>query len=123
MYAVPGTPPQTTEFALHLAELTGLLDGPQRADHGIEQEQEHQQAILVEMQLAVAGLVALATDVVQACQERGELVEILQARHVFFTHVIAILAGHAGNYARLHKQRNTTCAGFVSMRKSRAEQD
>ena len=55
---------------------------------------------LVEVQLAVAGLVALAADVVQAFQERRELVEVLQARHVFFAHLFALLASHDGDYAR-----------------------
>ena len=71
-----------------------------RADHGIEQEQQHEHAVLVEVQLAVAGLVALAADLVQAREQRSELVEILQARHVLFAHVIAAFASHAGNYAR-----------------------
>jgi hypothetical protein len=108
---------------LHFAQFAGLLDGPQRADHGIEQEQQHQQAILVEVQLAVAGLVALAADVVQTRQERSELVEILQARYVFLPHFLAFLAGHAGDYARWEKERNTTCVGCVRMRKYHAEQD
>ena len=62
--------PQAAELALHVAQFAGLLDGPQRTDHGIEQEQQHQHAVLVEVQLAVAGLVALAADVVQALQQR-----------------------------------------------------
>ena len=88
--------PLAAEFALDLPQFAGLLDGPQGADHGIEQEQQHEHAVLVEMQLAVAGLVALAAHVVQASQQRSELVEILQARHVLFAHVLALLAGHAG---------------------------
>ena len=111
----------TTEFALDFPQRARLLDGPQGTDYRIEQEQQHERAILVEVQFPVAGLVALATDVVEACQQRRELVEILQARHVLFAHVFAFLAGHAQDYARLGKQRNTTCAGCVQMRKSRAE--
>jgi hypothetical protein len=34
-----------------------------------------------------------------------------------------MFAGHAGDYPRQREQRNTTCAGCVSVRKSRAEQD
>ncbi len=112
-----------TEFALHFPQLARLLDGPQGADHRIEQEQQHEQAILVEVQLPIAGLVALATHVMEACQQRSELVEILQARHVLFTHVVTLRAGHAEDYARLANERNTTCVGCVQMRKSRAEQD
>ena len=75
------------ELALYLSQFAGLLDGPQGTDHGIEQEQQHQHAVLVEVQLAVAGLVAFTAHVVQTCQQRSELVEVLQARHVLFTHI------------------------------------
>ena len=113
----------TAELALNFSQFAGLLDGPQRANHGIEEEQQHEHAVLVAMQLAVAGLVALAADFVQAREKRSNLVEILQARHVLFTHVLALLGGHARDHARLFQERNTTCVGRVGMRKSRAEQD
>ena len=115
--------PLTAEFALHLPQFAGLLDGPQGADHGIERNSSTSMQYWSKCSCAVAGLVALAADLVQARQERSELVEILQARHVLFAHVFALLAGHAGNYARSSKPRNTTCVGFGRMRKSRAEQD
>ena len=66
------------------------------------------------MQLAVAGLVALAADFMQPREQWSELVEILQARHVLFPHVIAAFASHAGNDARLTKMRNTTCRGAAN---------
>ena len=115
--------PLTTEFALNFPQLARLLDGPQGANHGIEEEQQHKHAVLVVMQHAVAGLVALAADFMQACQQGSELVEILQARHVLFAHLFAHLPGHGDDYARLEKPRNTTNAGCDRMRKSRAEQD
>ena len=62
---------------------------------GLNKNSKHEHAVLVEVQRAVAGLVAFAAYVVQARQERGELVEILQARHVLFAYVLALLAGHA----------------------------
>ena len=95
--------PLTAEFALDFPQFAGLLDGSQGANHGIEEEQQHEHAVLVVMQLAVAGFVALAADFMQAGEKRGELVEILQARHVLFTYVIPAFASHAGNYARLSK--------------------
>ena len=105
--------PQATEFALHLAQLAGLLDGPQRADHGIEQEQQHEQAVLVEVQLAVAGLVALAADVVQARKQRGELVEVLQARHVLArARLRGFLPAMPEIMRSCSKWRNTTCVGL-----------
>ena len=115
--------PPTAELALDFSQFAGLLDGPQGADHGIEQEQQHEHAILVEVQAAVAGLVALAAHFVQARQHRRELVEILQARDVLFAHIFAAFASHADDYARSAKSRNTTCVGYVRMHKSRAEQD
>ena len=113
----------TAEFALNFPQFAGLLDGPQGANDGIEEKQQNEHAVLVVMQLAVAGLVSLAADLMQAREEWSELVEILQARHVFFTYVNPAFAAHVGNYARLSKTRNTTYAGCVRMRKSRAEQD
>jgi len=115
--------PLATQLTLNLPQFAGLLDGPQGANHRIEQEQQHEHAVLVEVQRAVAGLVTLAADIVQTCQQRSELVEILQARYVFLPHFLAFFAGHARDYARLGKERNTTCVGSVEMRKSRAEQD
>jgi hypothetical protein len=38
-------------------------------------------------------------------------------------HILAFLAGHATNYARREKSRNTTYVGCGKMHKSRAEQD
>ena len=88
------------EFALYLTQFAGLLDGPQGANNGIEEEEQYEQAILVEVQCAVASLIAFAAHLVQARQEGRELVEIFQARYVFFTYVSALLAGHALYYAR-----------------------
>ena len=113
----------TTKFALDLPQLAGLLDGPQGTDHGIEQEQQHEHAVLIVVQRAVAGLVALAAHLVQACQQGSELVEVLQARYVLFAYVCAFLTGHTGDYARFRKQRNTTLEGCAEMGKSCAEQD
>ena len=62
-------------------------------------------------------------DLVQARQERRELVEVLQARHVFFAHVFAFLPAMPRIMRASAKTRNTTCVGCVRMRKSRAEQD
>ena len=64
----------------------GLLQRPQRTEARIEHEQQHQPAILVHEELAVAGLVALAADVVQPLEQRPELTKILEALDVFFTH-------------------------------------
>jgi hypothetical protein len=93
-----------------------LLDGPQRADHGIEEEQQHQQTVLIKVELAVPRLVALAAHLVQARQQRRELVEVLQARNVLFAHVFALFACHT----RLLSQRQENQVADA-WRKSRAK--
>ena len=98
----------TAEFALNLPQFAGLFDGPQGADHGIEEEQQNEHTVLVVMELSISGFVALTADIMEACEQGCELVEILQARHVLFAHVIPAFSSHAGNYARLGKTRNTT---------------
>ena len=50
--------PRTAEFLLNLRQFAGLLNAPQRGDDRIEQRQEHQQAVLIEVQLAIAGPIA-----------------------------------------------------------------
>ena len=95
--------PAAAELPLHLAEFAGLLDAAQRRDDGIEQVQQDQHAILIEMQLAVAGLVALTAIVVQPLQQRRELVEVLQAGDIGFLEFPFL--GHAPHYA----SRPTRC--------------
>ena len=53
------------QFSLDVLQLRGLLQRPQRPQARIEHEQQHQPAVLVHEELAVAGLVALATNRVQ----------------------------------------------------------
>ena len=69
--------------------------------------------------LRLPALSRSTADVVQACQQRRELVEILQARHVLFAHVFALLAGHAEKLCAARHMRNTTYVGLREMRKSR----
>jgi len=40
--------PLTAEFALHFPQFAGLLDGSEGADHGIEEKQQHEHAVLVD---------------------------------------------------------------------------
>jgi hypothetical protein len=47
-----------------------VLQGAERAEDRIEEEQEVQGAIMVEMELAVAGAVRLAADVMKSIEER-----------------------------------------------------
>jgi hypothetical protein len=90
----------TTEFPLDFLQFACLLQCSQRIDRRIEQEQQDQHAILVEVELAIAGLVALAADIAQAIEQRHQFVEVFQARDVLITDVFAFLSGHVLEYAR-----------------------
>jgi hypothetical protein len=45
------------------------LQGAERAEDWVEEEQENQGAIMIEMELAVAGPVALTADVMEPIEE------------------------------------------------------
>ena len=119
----PEGEPLDAQLPLHLAQPAGLLQRPHRPRDGVEHRQEQQEAILVEVQSSVARLVPLAPHVVQALQQRHELVEVFQARDLFFGDCFAFPAGHAMIMRVNPPSRNTPCAGSVEMRKYRAEQD
>ena len=53
-----------TELLLHLLQFAALLDAAQGRDDGIEQEEQHVGAVLVEEEFAIAGAVAFGADVV-----------------------------------------------------------
>jgi hypothetical protein len=61
---------RAADLAADLLEEAGLLQGPEGAEDRIEEEQEDQGAIVVEMELAVAGPVTLAADVMEPVEER-----------------------------------------------------
>jgi hypothetical protein len=53
--------------------------------------------VLIEMQLAIAGLVALAADVMETFQQRPESIEVLQARDVLLADFFPFLSRNALN--------------------------
>jgi hypothetical protein len=53
-----------------LVKEAGLLQGAERAKDGVEQEQEDQGARMVEVEFAIARLVALTADVVESVEKR-----------------------------------------------------
>jgi len=57
-----------TEPALYLLQQRSLLQGPQRPHHRTEHKEQHQDAVLIVVQLAIAGPVALATHVMQLAE-------------------------------------------------------
>ncbi|MFM9962959.1 MAG: hypothetical protein ACKV2Q_17260 [Planctomycetaceae bacterium] len=71
-----------TEFLLHRLQLRGLLQAAQRVHDRIEEEQQHQDAVLVEMQVTVTGRIPLATNLVQPLKQRQQFLEILQPRDI-----------------------------------------
>jgi hypothetical protein len=113
----------TIQLSLHVSQLTGLLDGSQRADERIEEEQQHHRAILVHVQKAIAGPVSFAADTVQSFQQRLQLVEVLQSDNIFFVNFFALLSSHAPHYAHLMRWRNTTSEECDTLSNLRAEQD
>jgi hypothetical protein len=112
---------------LHLSQLAGLLNASQGGDDGIEEKEEDEGAILVEMQLSISRLVALAADIVESLEQRHELVEVFQAGDVFVADFFTFFSSHAGDYARRGGTRNTTLGLFEKIgdvtRNNRAEQD
>jgi hypothetical protein len=66
------TGPRTAEGLLNLRQLAGLLDAAQAIDDGIEVEQEYQRAILVEVEDAIAGYIALGPRLMESFQEGVE---------------------------------------------------
>ena len=61
--------PRTADLTADLLQQAGLLQGAEGAEDWVEEEQEDQGAIVVEMELAVAGPVALAADVMEPVEE------------------------------------------------------
>jgi len=57
---------RTAEFLLHVTEFAGLLQPAKRSDDGVEEKQQHQHAVVVEVEGAIAGAIARTADVVQA---------------------------------------------------------
>jgi len=57
--------------------LAGLLQGSERAEHGIEEEEQDEQAILVVMQAPVPGPVTVVADIMELVEHRQEPLEVL----------------------------------------------
>jgi len=68
-------------------------------------------------------MVGPAADAMEASQQRGKLVEVLQARYVRFANVFALTGSRADDYVRRQKTRNTASAGSYRTHKSCAEQN
>ena len=91
---------RAAELLLDIFQFAGLLDGAQRGDDGIEEEQQDVGAVVVEEELAIAGLVAVGADVVKSFEQRHQPVEILQADDVAFGGFRSFACRHASTLPR-----------------------
>jgi len=121
--------PWAAEFLLHFFEFAGLLDAAQGSDDGVEQKQQEGGVVVIEEELAVAGVVALGAHVVQAFQQRHQPVEVFQTDNVAVTPLALLSLGHALNYAQTPGRAQGKYARIGEIftkkpwRKYRAEQD
>src|SRR5207245_9790908 len=83
-----------TQELLHFAQLTGLLDAAQALDDGVKEIEQQQRCVLVQVQHAVARLVAGRARAVQAIQQWPEDLEILQAPKILPLNGRATFARH-----------------------------
>lgn len=70
---------------LDLLQDAGPLNAPERLADGVEHRQHYQGHVLVHVKGAVACAVALATGLVEAVQEAGDLLEILEPLEFILT--------------------------------------
>src|SRR6185503_12482775 len=100
------------------------LQPAERCDDGVKQKQQHQQAVVVEVQRPVAGTIPGAAGVVQALQQRRELIEILQPADIPLANLDRRprLHLHPG-IMRFHESTRNTEQMYYRWRKSRAEHD
>ena len=76
---------------MHFLQFTRLLNASQRGHDRIEQVKQHQHAVLIVMQRAIVGLVALAAIVMQPLKQGSELVEVFESDNVFGLDLLAAL--------------------------------
>src|SRR5207244_11018126 len=60
----------------------GLLQRAERSNHRVKQGEQHQQTVLVVVQLAVAGPGTAAADAVQPVEHRQQSIEVLEADQI-----------------------------------------
>src|SRR5439155_12486437 len=72
-------------------QIRQTLQGRQRIDQRIEHPQQNQQNIIIEMKLAIAGLVALTSHRVQKRQQRRHLAQPLEVAKLLDEFAIIIL--------------------------------
>ncbi len=81
----------------NLLKFAGLLNASQRRHNRIEKVQQNQHAILVVVQLAIAGTISFAAIVVQTPQQRRKLVEEFEPGDIGLGNFLlwVLLRGHA----------------------------
>jgi hypothetical protein len=80
--------------------LTGLLDGPQTGDDGIEEVEQDQGGVLIVVQDAVTGAIASAAGIVQLLHHGKQQLEVLEAVEVLLLNVGSCGAWHTADSMR-----------------------
>jgi hypothetical protein len=115
--------PAATELLLHFFQFAGLLNRAKRADDGIEKHQQDEHAILVHVELAIAGLVALTANFMQPLEQRLQFVKVFQTRNVFVADFFAFFSSHARMMRAGKNRAIPPSRGVQTMSNNRAEQD
>ena len=79
---------------LHFRELTSLLDAAEAGEDWIEEVQQHQRGVLIEMEFAIAGAIALGRVVVKSIEKRPKDLEVLEPAKIRFLNIRPTLACH-----------------------------
>ena len=87
---------RASENTLNFLQLTRLLDSPQTTHDGVEEVQQDQCGVLIEVQLAVSGLVAGAAVAMKVFHHRQKQFEVLEAVKVLLLNLWIARTGHAG---------------------------
>jgi hypothetical protein len=83
------------EQLLYFGQGAGLLESAQASHDGAEEAEQQQADVLIEEQLAIAGLVAGGGIVLQAFEKRIDEPEVFQAVEILVTNVSAAWPSHA----------------------------
>ena len=115
-----GGPFAAQEF-LDLGQAAGLLDVSQTIDEGAEQGQQEKAGVLVEMELAVAGLIAWGGVGVETVQPRPQDLEVLEAAQVLVAEFLAAGCAILPYPGRWPDERPVVVQANSRMRKNHAE--
>lgn len=90
---------RAAKLLLHLAEQARLMQTAQGADDRVEQKEQDEQAVLVQVEGAIAGPTPLAADLLAALEQGRQLVKVLQTSEVLFLNRLRRVRLHTGKDA------------------------